>query len=204
MTNKKQIGVIEPSDLNDIIYNNGQKCFMGGIRVPYYPNSEDCWSNPYDEYKNTRIKSNAWVRACNNKEFALDCNGDRYPISDFSIGELAFCAGLWRIQEKISYKITKVRDQDMVLTKKLNRVENTLFEFWRAKKVSYNCYGPFVIDGSYTDYVVAKYETDNGTRWGYGKTIEDARAYLGIKLYDEYKEVINAIACKDRIKNSQK
>lgn len=198
MTNKKQIGVIEPNDLNDIIYNGGKKCFMGGMRVPYYPGPNDCWSNPYDEYKNTRIKSSAWTRACRNGTMALDCNNKWHPVSDFDIGSLAFVAGVWRVQDKFPHEITRVRDQDMVLIKKLNRVENTLFEFWSAKVVGYNCYGPFIIDCSQTDYIVAKYDTDYGTRWGYGRTIEDARAYLGIKMYDEYKDVINAIACKNK------
>ena len=108
-------------------------------------------------------------------------------------------AGIWRIQSKFPYKITRVRDKDMVLTKKLDRVENTLFEFWNAKLVGYNCYGPFIFESDVADYIVAKYETDAKTYWGYGKTLESARAYLGIKIYDEYKDVINAIACKNKI-----
>lgn len=204
MINKKQFGVIEPSDLNDIIYNNGKKCYIGGIRVPYLPKSIDCWSNPFDEYKNTRIKSSAWNSACRNNEKALDKNGEWHLVKDFNMCDLAFVAGIWRVQDKLPYDITKVRDKDMVLIKKLDRVENTLFDFWSAKMVSYNCYGPFIIDIANTDYIVAQYETDNGIRWGYGKTIEDARAYLGIKLYDEYKDVINAIACKNKNKETSK
>ena len=134
-------------------------------------------------------------------EFALDCSGNKYPVANYSIGDLAFVAGLWRIQNKCQYKITRVRDKDMVLIKKLDRVENTLFEFWSAKMVNYNCYGPFVIDCERANYVVARYETDKETYLGYGTTIEAARAYLGLKLYDEYKDVINAIACKNKTKS---
>ena len=93
---------------------------------------------------------------------------------------------------------------DIVLIKKLDRVENTLFDFYSAKMVNYNCYGPFVIDYERPDYIVAQYETDRGTYLGYGRTIEAARAYLGLKLYDEYKEVINAIACKNKIKKTSR
>ncbi|MFQ6696210.1 MAG: hypothetical protein ACLRFQ_02890 [Alphaproteobacteria bacterium] len=113
-------------------------------------------------------------------------------------------AGFWRIQKKLPYKITRVRDKDMVLIKKLDRVENTLFDFWSAKMVSYNCYGPFIIDIANVDYIVAQYETDKKTYLGYGRTIEAARAYLGLKLYDEYKDVINAIACKKQVKQLTK
>ena len=106
--------------------------------------------------------------------------------------------GVWRIQKKLPQNITKVRDKEMVLIKKLDRVENTLFDFYSAKEVNYNCYGPFV--SKVNDYIGAKYETDKETYLGYGKTIESARAYLGLKLYDEYKDVINAIVCKGKMK----
>lgn len=198
--NKKQFGVIEPSDLNDIIYNGGKKVYMGGIRVPYIPKNIDCWSNPLDEYKNTRIKSAEWLDACYNDGFALDAKGDKYPIKKYGIEQLAFVAGFWRVQNILTKPIVHVRDKDMVFLAKLDRQENTLFEFYSAKQVGYNCYGPFVSEGNKPDYIVARYDTDNGTFFGYGKTIEEARAYLGLKLYDEYKDVINAIACQKKNK----
>lgn len=108
-------------------------------------------------------------------------------------------AGVWRIQRNFPYKITHVRDKDFILLNKINRIENTLFEFWNAKSVGYNCYGPFVSKGDTYDYIVAKYETDNGTYWGYGHTLESARAFLGLKLYDEYKELINSVACRKKL-----
>ena len=100
-------------------------------------------------------------------------------------------AGLWRVQKKFPYKITRVRDKDMVLIKKLDHTESTNFEFWTAKLVGYNCYGPFIINDSDCDYIVSKCQTDKGVRWGYGTTIESARAFLGLKIWDEYKDVIN-------------
>jgi len=74
-----------------------------------------------------------------------------------------------------------------------------LFEYWTAKNVGYNCYGPFSLQGDGFDYIVAKYETDDGVYWGYGETIEKARAFLGLKLYDEYKHLINSVACKKKL-----
>lgn len=168
----------------------------------------DFWKSPKDGHKLTWDQATAFfittfLHDLNKGVYAVDERLNKIKLGEegadhFNVDKVG---GIWRIQSKFPYKITRVRDQDMVLTKKLNRVENTLFEFWGAKKVSYNCYGPFIIDSSRTDYVVAKYETDNEILWGYGKTIEDARAYLGIKLYDEYKDVINAIACKNKMKN---
>lgn len=109
--------------------------------------------------------------------------------------------GQWHVQNDFQREITRVRDKDMVLIEKLDRVEDTKFEFWSAKSVGYNCFGPFISKDKSLDYIVAKYETDNGPRWGYGKTLESARAYLGLKLYDEYKDVIHGIACKNRLNN---
>ena len=115
-----------------------------------------------------------------------------------------FVAGLWRIQTKFPHKITCVRDKDVVLMNKLPRQESTNFEYWQAKVVGYNCYGPFVLQGSTADLVVAKYDTDNGPLWGYGATIEAARAFLGLKLYDIYKDDIHRIACKNKLQQEQK
>ena len=109
--------------------------------------------------------------------------------------------GQWHIQNHFDCsKITRVRDKDMVLIKKLDRTETTNFEFWSAKSVGYNCFGPFVSKGDDYDYIVAKYETDNGAMWGYGKTLESARAFLGLKLFDEYKDIIHVIANRNRLK----
>jgi hypothetical protein len=112
--------------------------------------------------------------------------------------------GIWHIQNKFPHEITRVRDKDMVLIKKLNRIEDTKFEYWSAKLVGYNCFGPFISKDNTYDYIVAKYETDNGALWGYGKTLEAARAYLGLKLYDEYKEIIHQIACRNKLKGLSK
>ncbi|MCQ2574847.1 MAG: hypothetical protein MJ156_01950 [Alphaproteobacteria bacterium] len=159
--------------------------------------------NPYDEYKNdVKLKANKWLEACSKHEYAIDNNNKQQPLEQLDIKHLAFCGGYWRIQVDFPCTITHVRDQNMVLVKKLDREENTLFEYWTAKLVGYNCYGPFISED--IDYIVAKYETDLGVYWGYGKTIEKARAFLGLKLYDEHKNLINDVVCKNKQKNSGK
>ena len=182
---------------------HGETPTMGGIRVPHVPTSTSCWSNPLDEYKNTRKKSAALLRARENNEMAIDSRGNEKPIKDFEMNKLAFVAGLWRIQEELPLPITRIRDNDMILTKKIDHTETTLFEFFRGKEVKYNCYGPFVIQDDKYDYIVAKYETDKKTYWSYGKSIEQARAFMGIKMYDEYKDVINTIACKNKLRGGK-
>ncbi len=111
--------------------------------------------------------------------------------------------GVWHIQNKFPYEITVVRKRDMVLLKKLDREEHTGFEFYTAKHVGYNCFGPFVSNGNGYDYIVAKCNTDRGPFWGYGKTMDDARAYLCLKLYDECQDVILAMLCS-KTRNNQK
>ena len=138
----------------------GETPTMGGIPVPYMPTSMDCWSNPLDEYKNSRKKSAALLRARENNITAIDSHGNEKPIKDFAISDLAFVGGMWRIQDKLPLPITRVRGKDMILTKKIDHTEKTLFDFYRGKEVKYNCYGPFVIQDDKYDYIVAKYETD--------------------------------------------
>ena len=109
--------------------------------------------------------------------------------------------GVWCIQNDFDYKkITRVRDKDMILMDKLPRTESTNFEYWTAKVVGYNCFGPYITKDKGPEYIVAKYHTDKGPRWGYGHTIEEARAYLGLKLYDEFKDIIHVIANRNRLK----
>ena len=115
-----------------------------------------------------------------------------------------FVAGLWRVQKEFPHKITHVRDKDMVLIKKIDHNENTNFEYWTAKLVGYNCYGPFVIEGNSADFIVSRCVIDNGEFWGYGTTIESARAFLGLKIWDELRDVIHAAVFKNVSQNERK
>ena len=138
------------------------------------------------------------------KAFAEGGRHIKLGANGAKIGQVDRINGIWHIQNKFPYEITHVRDKDMVLMDKLDRVETTNFEFWSAKSVGYNCFGPFITSDKSPDYIVAKYETDEGTLYGYGETLERARAYLGLKLYDEYKEIIHQIACRNKLKGNTK
>lgn len=135
---------------------------------------------------------------CRRGAMAIDSNGQTRPLSECNIYDVKFVAGLWRVQNKFEHKIQMVRGQEFVLLEKLNRVEKNLFEFYRAGVVGRNCYGRFLINGA--DLIVAKYETDDETFWSYGSTIEQARAFMGIRLYDKYQDLIHATACKNKTK----
>ncbi len=133
---------------------------------------------------------------------AYSRDGTVAPLANFAVSDVEFIGGLWRVQNPFPHKIQDVRDKHFVLHEKLLHIEKNLFEFYRASMVSENCYGPFIMPG--TQHVVAKYTTDRGTYWSYGNTIEQARAFLGIKLYDEYMALIHAHACKNQLARQKK
>ena len=152
-------------------------------------------NNSLSDFKTDAQKTAAYVRDKANKNlvvYAYKPDGTRVPLKDVRIDTVEFVGGLWRVQNDFPYQIENVRKKDFVIGKKLPHVERTLFDFYDAYSVGTNCYGRFI--ATKPDYIVAKYMTKNGVYSAYGKTIEDARAYLGIKLYDEYQDVIhNAI-----------
>ena len=133
---------------------------------------------------------------------ALKANGRRITLGEkgAKLENVDFVAGLWRVQKKFPYKITRVRDKDMVLVKKIDHNENTNFEYWTAKQVGYNCYGPFVIEGNRNDFIVSRCVVNKREFWGYGTTIESARAFLGLKIWDEMRDVIHAAVFNDKTK----
>ena len=149
----------------------------------------DFWKSPKDGHKLTWDQATAFfittfLHDLNKGVYALDKNLNKIKLGEegadhYNVDKVA---GVWRIQNKFPHKITRVRDQDMVLIKKLNRVENNLFEFWGAKKVNYNCYGPFIIDDQRTDYVVAQYETDQENILGVWKNHRGGACISGDKI----------------------
>jgi len=155
-------------------------------------------------YRNVTEKRTAYNAALDSHAYAINANGDRIyigtPGAEFN--NVEFISGLWRVQRPFNQQITNVRDRQFVLMDKLPHTERTLFEFYRAAHVGINCYGPFC--SGIADYVVAKYETDNGTYWSYGRTLEEARAFLGIKMYDEYMYLINSVARANSLSQKQK
>ena len=134
---------------------------------------------------NDGLNKNAGARIDSNTTIALGVRGAEFNNVDFIGGE-------WRVQRPFDKKITHVRDRDFVLGEKLPRQEHTKFDFFKAYIVGKNCYGDYISenDNGY-DYIVAKYDTNRGTYWSYGKTIADARAFLAISIYDAYQDVID-------------
>ena len=150
-------------------------------------------TNSFSDFKTDAEKIEAYNRdisipgpymVCAHQEDALPV-----PLKNVPLSKLEHVAGLWRVQNKFPYKIEIVRKKAFVIGDKLPRVERTLFEFYEAYAVGENCYGKYI--SAKPDYIVAKYPTNHGVYSAYGKTIEDARAYLGIKMYDEFQDVIH-------------
>lgn len=133
---------------------------------------------------------------------AYKSDGTTVPLESVKLSNVEFVAGLWRVQNPFPHKIQEVRGTKFVLTERLPHIEKNLFEFYRASMVSENCYGPFITPGA--THVVAKYITDHGAYWSYGNTIEQARAFLGIRLYDEYMDLIHSVACRNTLTRDQK
>lgn len=134
---------------------------------------------------------------CKRGALAYSADGQERPLSKCDINNVKFIGGLWRVQDKFKHNIQCVRDKEFVLLEKINRIEKNKFEFYHAALVGTNCYGRFIVGGA--THIVAKYETDKQTYWSYGSTIEQARAFLGNRLYDEYSDLIHSVACKNKL-----
>lgn len=157
--------------------------------------------NKYSVHKNIADKTRDFVVARKQGGWALKSDGTRVPLTDVRFEEVEFISGRWCVQDTFPHTVQLIRDRELVLADKLSHAERIPFEYWRAYTVGENCFGYFL--SSNPDTIVAKYETDDGVYWSYGKTIEQARAFLGIKLFDEYMDLIHATACK-KTKQRQK
>ncbi|MBQ5700094.1 MAG: hypothetical protein IIV74_02265 [Alphaproteobacteria bacterium] len=160
--------------------------------------------NKLSNHKTLAEKEHAYRCACMDsahKAFAYYSDGRKVPLKNIDISRVEFIAGLWRVQNPFPRNIQEVRGKLFMLSERLDYKEKNLFEFYRAHPVCENCYGAFVASDA---HIVAKYTTDKKTYWAYGKTIEQARAFLGIKLYDEYMDQIHNIACKNTIAQQKK
>lgn len=161
--------------------------------------------NKLSAHKTTDDKNHAYnaaILSSDKKAMAYRSNGTTVPLVHVNRSDVEFIGGLWRVQDDFPYKIQLIRDREMVLLKKLPHQERMPFEYFTACIVGYNCYGPFI--HKTPDCIVAKYTTDDGVFWGYGATIEKARAFLGIKLYDTYMDLIHKHACKSQFQDHQK
>lgn len=134
---------------------------------------------------------------CKNNIGAYCENGTRMALSGVGRTKVKFIAGLWRVQrlQNETYNIKCVRDKKFILGKKLDIHEKNLFEYYEAAEFNGNCYG--VLQPKF-DYIVAKYTTKDGTIWGYGETVPDARAFLGIALFDKFGDMIHRAVHKEK------
>lgn len=161
--------------------------------------------NKLSAHKTIKEKEHAYYGDCLNgiwRTTARCSNGTTIPLICVDISKVEFIGGLWRVQDKFPYQIQMVRDMPFVLGERIARNERNLFEFFHAKRVCENCYGKYLAPAP--QYVVAKYTTDKQTYWAYGQSVEQARAFLGIKLYDEYMDLIHSVACKNQTSEKQK
>ncbi len=159
------------------------------------------YKNKFATHKTLAKKRLAYWADCDQAK-AYRSDGTAINLRDVNIADVEFVAGLWRVQNYFPHKVQCVRDRNVVLADKLSHTERIPFEYWHAYTVSENCYGRYL--SAKPDLIVAKYETDDGIYWGYGNTIEQARAFLGIKLFDKYMDLIHAHACKKSQQKNQK
>ena len=146
-------------------------------------------------YQNNDDKIQAFNAARASGARAIQGEGDSIPLSQLTVDDVEFVGGRWCVQLDFPYDISKIRDRELVLVDRIPHTERIPFEYYRAYHFGENCFGPFL--SAKPEVVVAKYETDDGVYWGYGNTIEQARAFLGIKLFDQYMDLIHATACKN-------
>lgn len=160
------------------------------------PQPGDMIVNPLSEFKTVAEKRVAYNRELT-KYVAWTDFGETIPLGmhGAEFNNVDFIGGLWRVQRQFNHEVVQARDgREFVLGKKLSYQEHTKFEFYDADLVGINCYGRYIVAKApkigFPGYVMAKYETDKGTFWAYGDSITKARAFLAIKLYDEYQNVI--------------
>lgn len=159
-------------------------------------------TNELSAHKTVAEKEAAFKAARKNGERAWRSNGRSISLKRVRMENVEYIAGLWRVQNPFPYEIQHVRNADFVLHDKLPNKEKNLFEFYKASQVCCNCYGYFMVPES--NKIVAKYTTDAQTYWSYGNSIEQARAFLGIRLYDEYMDLIHSAACQNCAQRQKK
>ena len=127
-------------------------------------------------------KQKKYEQDCKNAAIAYTEDRHSVLLSSVNVGDVEFIGGFWRVQNKFNPKIHQVRDKKMIIGSPIQHNERTCFDYYKAAFVTYNCYGPLP---PRFDMVVARFVTSKGKElFAYGKTIADARAFLGILLCD--------------------
>ncbi|MBO7559630.1 MAG: hypothetical protein J6T27_00525 [Alphaproteobacteria bacterium] len=163
--------------------------------APYYVKAKDKEKQSEQDKLNVAAKRVAYNRALDDGAVAYVGFKQAVPLGspDAEFNDVEYIAGLWRVQKKFPYKITQVRDRQFVLVKKLPRAEKNKFEYYTAAAAIWSGTGCSA-DVAKPDWIVAKYETPNGVFMAYGQTIEQARAFLAISIYDGYQDLIHDAA----------
>jgi hypothetical protein len=163
--------------------------------APYYVKAKDKEKQSEQDKLNAAAKRVAYNRALDNGAVAYIGFKKVVPLGSpgAEFNDVEFIAGLWRVQKKFPYEITEVRDRQFVLVEKLPRTEKNKFEYYKAALATWGGTGCSA-DISHPDWIVAKYETPRGTFMSYGQSIEQARAFLAISIYDEYQNLIHGAA----------
>ena len=146
-------------------------------------------------YTTEQEKRSLWQCGIVGGAYAIDDKNVKHQLIEIPFECVDFVAGVWRVQRNFDKKIQMVRGKEFVLLGKINKQEKNLFEYFDAESVGNNCYGRYIFGTP--DCVVAKYDTDNGPLWSYGTTLEQARAFLGIALFDKHIDLIHAAERKN-------
>jgi len=120
----------------------------------------------------------------NNDNYALYENGSTVLIRNLNPRDkIKFVGGFWRIQNDFSKPTKIIRDKEFVITEKLDIKENNKFTYHKANLVGINCYGKFE---SQSNFIIVNYEN----YWAYGVDLPSARAFLGNKLFNLFRDTI--------------
>ncbi len=132
---------------------------------------------------------------------AYDISGKKKPLHTVHVDKVEFIKGKWRIQNDISDKVVNIEGTQMVLGDRIPVTAlgnpNPYCEYYTvAKDVKWGIYGVEVPSRFQYNRVVAHYTTDNKDYWVTGDNVSRAAVLLALRLYDDYKDVIHAVACR--------
>ncbi len=163
----------------------------------YYPNPTRTHKNKADKLRDFDAACQAGEMAFRDGDLSVSISKLQTPLTQFSVDDVEFIGGHWRVQTHAYYDVRQIRDQKFIIGPRINIAEKNYFEYYQIAEIpQFNCYGP-VSDPKF-NMVAAHYKTDHGEYWGYGTDVASARAFLGIRLYDEYMDLIHAHACKNQ------
>lgn len=138
-----------------------------------------------------------YIEDCTAGVMAHCADGKAIPLDSIHYDKVEYISGAWRVQRCFPYYIQTVRNREFVLgdrlsAEELKQFEIKFFKYYRAALVTEGAYGYFKTD---YDYIVA----NCGKYWSYGTGVTQARAFLAVKVLDEYTK--NIYSAYSNIKN---